>query len=439
MRKVSLIAAAVATAVTATSAFAVDFNGYMRAGVGVSADGGQQVTFQKNKIGRLGNEGDIYGEVQLGKEVYNNDGKTFYVDSMLAMTSNGSNDWEGTAANCGLATNDSGGDIVKCANDAEFALRQLNVRAQGVLDFAPEATLWAGKRYYQRRDIHISDLYYWNISGAGAGIEGIEAGPGQLSLAWVRNDRNDNFKLGENNNGDTPDTGNEGSAVNVNTLDARYAGIPLWENGSLEVGINYALVHDTDAASQAAKDAKNGVMLTSELTQGLADGFNKTVFQYGTEGYSKSFAFYGDGSWYGAEAKSGASGYRLINWGVVGLGDDWELGHQLLYGVGEEMWDGQDKWKAMSAVMRPVYKWNQNSKTIFEAGYSVDDNDGNKDKYGKFTVAQAWSAGSSFWARPEIRLYASYLNSDKADNSKSFDNRTSDDSLQFGVQVEAWW
>lgn len=423
MKKISVIAAAVAASLAAGSAFAVDFHGYMRAGVGVSADGGQQVTFEKNKIGRLGNEGDTYGEVQLGKEVYNNNGKTFYVDSMFAMSSNGSNDWEGTGTNCGL----SGTDL-KCTDDAQFALRQFNVRAQGVLDFAPEATLWAGKRYYQRHDIHISDFYYWNISGSGAGIEGIEAGPGRLSVAWVRNDR-----------GDLQDSGNDGGAVNVNTLDARYAGIPVWENGSLEVGMNYALVHDTDAASQAAKDAKNGVMLTAELTQGLASGFNKTVLQYGTEGYSKAFAFYGDGSWYGAEAKKGASGYRLINWGVVGLGDSWELGHQLVYGVGEEMWDGQDKWETMSAVIRPVYKWDDNHKTIFEAGYAVDDNDGTKDKYGKLTVAQAWSAGSSFWARPEIRLYASYLTSDYDNDRKVFDSGKSDDSFQFGVQAEAWW
>jgi maltoporin len=423
MKKISVIAAAVAASLAAGSAFAVDFHGYMRAGVGVSADGGQQVTYEKNKIGRLGNEGDTYGEVQLGKEVYNNNGKTFYVDSMFAMSSNGSNDWEGTGTNCGL----SGSDL-KCTDDVEFALRQFNVRAQGVLDFAPEATLWAGKRFYQRHDIHISDFYYWNISGSGAGIEGIEAGPGRLSLAWVRNDR-----------GDLADTGNNGGAVNVNTLDARYAGIPVWENGSLEVGINYALVHDTDEASQDAKDAKDGVMLTAELTQGLSNGFNKTVLQYGTEGYSKAFAFYGDGSWYGGEAKKGASGYRLINWGVVGLGDSWELGHQLVYGVGEEMWDGQDKWKAMSAVIRPVYKWDDNHKTIFEAGYGMDDNDGAKDKYGKLTVAQAWSAGSSFWARPEIRLYASYLTSDYDNDRKVFDSGKSDDSFQFGVQAEAWW
>lgn len=424
MKKVSVIAAAVAATLAGGNAVAadVDFHGYMRAGVGMSTDGGQQVTFEKQKVGRLGNEGDIYGEVQLGKEVYNNDGKTFYVDSMFAMTSNGSNDWESTASNCGLDGSD-----VKCVDDAQFALRQFNVQAKGVLGLAPEATLWAGKRFYQRHDIHISDFYYWDISGAGAGVEGIEAGPGKLSLAWVRNDRSD-----------VPDEFN-GDAVNVNTFDARYAGIPLWENGSLEVGVDYAMVNETSGASDAAQDAKDGVMLTAELTQGLSNGFNKTVLQYGTEGYSKIMAFYGSGNWYGAEAKDGASGYRIINWGVIGLGENWELGHQLVYGVGEDMWDGQDKWEAMSAVVRPVYKWDDNHKTIFEAGYGIDDNDGADNKYGKFTVAQAWSAGSSFWARPEIRLYASYLTSDYDDGSKVFDSGKSDDSFQFGVQAEAWW
>ncbi|MGU3845470.1 carbohydrate porin, partial [Vibrio diabolicus] len=121
----------------------------------------------------------------------------------------------------------------------------------------------------------ISDFYYWNISGAGAGVEGIEAGPGKVSFAWVRNDR-----------GDIADPGNDGGDTNVNTLDVRYAGLPLWDNGSLEMGLNYAILNETDAAPNGTKDAKNGVMFTAELTQGLDAGFNKTVLQYGTEGYS---------------------------------------------------------------------------------------------------------------------------------------------------------
>ncbi|MFE8729986.1 carbohydrate porin, partial [Aeromonas hydrophila] len=124
------------------------------------------------------------------------------------------------------------------------------------------------------------------------------------------------------------------------------------------------------------------------------------------------------GSWYGAEAKDGADGFRLINHGVVPMGNSWEMGHQLVYGVGNEMWDGNDKWETMSAVVRPMYKWDDFNKTIFEGGYFKDKNKSTngsslEDSGYKLTLAQAWSAGSSFWARPEIRVFASYVGFDK--------------------------
>lgn len=61
----------------------------------------------------------------------------------------------------------------------------------------------------------------------------------------------------------------------MNTLDARYAGIPLWSDATLEVGVDYAIVRPTDAQDAERSDLKNGVMLTTELTQGLLGGFNK--------------------------------------------------------------------------------------------------------------------------------------------------------------------
>lgn len=413
------ISAAVAMALASASASAVDFHGYMRSGLGISQDGSTQ-TYEKNKVGRLGNESDTYGELQLGQEVYNKAGKTFYVDSMLAVTSDGSNDWEATS-------ND----------DANFALRQFNVQAKNLL--GGNETIWAGKRFYQRHDIHISDFYYWNISGAGAGIEGIQAGPGQLSLAWVRNDRSDSEGTGV--------TG----ALNVNTLDARYAGIPLWTDASLELGLDYAIVNPTDAQDDENSNLKDGVLITAELTQGLLGGFNKTVLQYGTEGYAKSFAFYGDGSWYGAETSKGADGFRIINHGVISLGDSWDISHQLVYGVANDWNKGySDKYETFSAVVRPVYKWNDNMKTIFELGYHDDSisyvGGHSSDGYNgaKYTIAQAFTAGKGFWARPEIRIYATYLDvggkawqSDTAQTP--FNGSKDDNTWNFGVQAEAWW
>lgn len=156
------LSAALAAALISPSVFAasatlpgIDFHGYMRAGVGVSGDG-SQAEWQKNKIGRLGNESDTYGELELGSEVYKKNDVSFYLDSMVSMVSDGSNDNETTL-------ND----------DAQFGLRQLNLQIKGLVPGDPNAVIWGGKRYYQRHDLHIIDTKYWNISGSGAGIKTI--------------------------------------------------------------------------------------------------------------------------------------------------------------------------------------------------------------------------------------------------------------------------
>ena len=66
---VALAAALASPSLFAASSVPIDFHGYLRSGVGVSRDGGME-EWQKNKIGRLGNEADTYGELELGSEVY---------------------------------------------------------------------------------------------------------------------------------------------------------------------------------------------------------------------------------------------------------------------------------------------------------------------------------------------------------------------------------
>ncbi|WP_048667474.1 carbohydrate porin, partial [Vibrio crassostreae] len=104
---------------------------------------------------------------------------------------------------------------------------------------------------------------------------------------------------------------------------------------------------------------------------------------------------YGDGSWYGAEAESGAAAYRIINWGVIQIADQWEMGHQLVWSSSTDDIDvGQTKdISYFSSVVRPVYKWDENMKTLFEVGYfNRNVGDGSAESGSKITVAQAWTA-----------------------------------------------
>lgn len=412
MLKKSLLAISILTSISGMAvASDVDFYGYMRAGVGTSADSGSNVSHEKARLGRLGNENDVYGEIGLGKEVYNEDGKTMYVDSMIAVTSDGSNDWE-----------DTNGD------DANIALRQFNVQAKGFLDFAPEATLWAGKQYYQRQDIHISDFFYWSVSGAGAGIENIDVGGNNLSIAWVRGDSRGSDVFNEK--------------LNINILDVRYAGIDLGGLFKLELGVDYAMVNDTKEQNAPSNTTKNGTMLTAVFVHdGFFGGDNKTVFQYGSEGYGSTMATYGDGLAYNVDSQSGSTGYRVINTGLISPSANWDFSHQILFGSSEGSELGQtDDITTLSLIARPVYKWNKNHKTMLEAGYYTDTDANGEERSGsKFTLAQAWTAGESFYARPEIRAFVSYVQDDNTIHNGNLDKNHIDNDISFGVQAEVWW
>ncbi|EEX64465.1 maltoporin LamB [Vibrio metoecus] len=393
MKKVSVIAAAVAATLAAGSAFAVDFNGYFRAGTGISGNGNADIAFQKAGVGRLGNENDNYYEFGFAEELKTGE-QTWKVESMIAQGNNGANGWE----------------------DGDFNVAQFNVQAKGLLASDQEAVMWAGKRYYQRKDIHITDFYFLNTSGTGGGIENLSIGNQKLSVALIQD-------------GDHTDSSGY-------IFDARLANIGLWENATLELAVAYNFATEKDSKTELADD---GVMGTAILHQGLSNGFNQTVFQYGTAGYGAQVAnFWGAGTYYGRgnADNNDANGFRLLNWGVINLGEAWEMGHQLAYLSGSDIGTAKADIDQYSVVVRPMYKWNDTMRTVFEAGYNSGDNDKGEDfEYSKFTVAQAWAMGNSFWARPELRVYGSYV----TDHEGTTFGSKGDSDFVMGIQVEAWW
>ncbi|VEA65842.1 Maltose-inducible porin [Serratia plymuthica] len=414
------LSVALAMALSSPVAFAVetpgiDFHGYLRSGVGVSQDGGLE-EWQKNKIGRLGNESDTYGEIELGSEVYKKNDVSFYLDTMVSMVSDGSNDSETTLG-----------------DDAQFGLRQLNLQIKGLIPGDPNAVIWGGKRYYQRHDLHIIDTKYWNISGAGAGVENLSFGPGAISVAWIRGDGNDvDYRVDNTND------------LNINYLDLRYAGWKPWTGAWTEFGIDYAMPNPTNKQKEygGLYDAENGVMLTGEISQDMLGGYNKMVLQYATKGLAQNMVSQG-GGWYDVWNNTrDATGYRVINTGLIPITDKFSLNHVLTWGSASDLSDAIDKSNLISLVGRAQYQFTQYVRGIGEAGafYQKDDHkDGSHYKQGgeKYTLALGLADGPEFMSRPELRVYASYLNDSEQGNS--FKDGTASNTWNFGVQVEAWW
>lgn len=420
----TFLAVAIGGALFATSASAVDFHGYARSGIGWTSGGGEQSAFTVNGGGskyRLGNESDTYAELKLGQELFKDGEKTIYFDTNLAYGGTlHNNDWTETSP----------------------ALRELNVQFKNFADSLPGATLWAGKRFYQRHDVHMNDFYYWDISGPGAGVENIDLGFAKLSVAVTRDTESGgafSYYYDHGKKSWVSDRDDKKDVYN-DIFDIRLADIKLWQDASLELGFDYGSAHTKDDAHFNDENAtKKGYMITAEYTQGnFFGGFNKLAVQYARNSMT---------SWNNGHAQGSLSGnrgdmLRVINQGVVQFSDKVETMYALIY----EKTDLENKqgktW--YSAGIRPMYKWTNTMSTLVEFGYDriKDQASGKKNDLTKVTLAQQWQAGSSIWARPAIRVFGTYAHwNDKfnTENRTSQGYKAKDGEFIAGVQFEAWW
>ncbi|AIZ78289.1 maltoporin [Actinobacillus equuli] len=416
----TMLATLVSSALLSTSALAVDFHGYARSGIGWTSGGGEQSAFTVNGGGskyRLGNEAETYAELKLGQELYKNGEKSIYLDSNVAYSVNQQVDWE--------ATNP--------------ALREINVQFKNFADSLPGATLWAGKRFYQRHDVHMNDFYYWDISGPGAGVENIDVGFGKLSLAVTRNTEKDGAYSWGYDPKEKKWKNNQDKDVYNDVFDVRLAGIETNKDGSLEIGFDFGNAHTKDGAIYEKDATKRGYMATIEHTQGnFFGGFNKFTAQYAKDAMTS----WSTGHSQGGSANNKGDMLRLINQGVVQASDKVEVMYALIY----EKTDLDNKrgktW--YSAGVRPMYKWNDTMSTLLEVGYDriKDQASGQKNDLMKYTIAQQWQAGSSIWARPAIRVFGTYAHwNDKFNTAHRTDAgyKAKDGEFIGGVQFEAWW
>ena len=405
------VASAVAAAllgVSAGSASALEFSGYLRSGGGSTLDkDGGQVCFQLpgayTKY-RLGNECETYAELGFKQELFDaKDGVKFTYYGRLAYVSDQLQDFE--------SFKDNGRDI---------ASRENWIEAKN-LPFLNGASVWGGKRFYERNDVHITDFYYWDASGYGIGIQDFKAGPVKLSYALLRN----------------------GNSTNNATTrhDFRVGGINLGAAGDLTVGLQLNTADATDAVP--ANQQNDGQAITIQhFKGGVLGGFNKFAVQWG-KGSARNLVF---------PYPSNGESEDNKTWRVVEM-LQWQTSPQFSGMFTAVYQDQQDNYKWLSYGVRPVWHINPYFKMQFEYGHdevkptSGDANNRRTRKLDKLTIAPTISAGGGFWARPEIRVFYTYAKWNDAardlwggvagGTGGRFGSDT--DGSTIGFQVEAWW
>ena len=402
---------AAALLAVAGSAQALEFHGYFRSGIGWGSKDGGQVCFglpgaQGNGNFRLGNECGTYGELQFDHSLFDGkDGVKFDYHLMLGYFAPGQTDFENLAG--------PGNHI---------ALRQNWAEAKN-LPFLNGGSAWIGKRYYQRHDVHITDFFYWNNSGPGAGIEKIKLGQeikGSLAI----------FRANGNNGANNPNN-------NATTmLDGRVHDINLGGAGSLEAGLQY------NTADTKLPNSKSGTAVTAEWSLPVLGGVNKLFVTKGTGsanapalGNPNNTPGTQDGSWGIQDTLQVQISPDISGMGVIGH------------------WNFKNNYKWTYIGARPVYHFSDYFKLQAEAGLNkVTAQNQAAAKLTKLTIAPTLVAGRGFWTRPELRFFYTYAKwNDKARDgvfgtgggtvaggaAGPFGTSTSGSS--YGFQAEAWW
>lgn len=422
--KLSAIAVAVAAATLATgaSAASIDFHGYARSGVGSSSKGGSIVCYGKY-VGswgtyRLGNECDTYTEMQFDANLAEKAGTAFKLHTMLAYGTQQTGDWENTSP----------------------AFRQIWAEATNV-GSGPlaSASLWVGKRFYKRQDVHMLDFFYNNNSGPGAGIENVDFGFAKFSFAYMRKTEQDwsGYETGRFGNY-RPEVAN-GGLNSVTNYDFRLEGIQLGESGgAIDVFMNIVGKNNRSNAAGVKAEAKGGWGFTAQHTIGVLGGFNRAVFQYAK-----------DASTLEGSANLNFNGkyeaFRLFDHLVFDFGD---INGSAFMGY-SRVKDGD---KSFTMGVRPWYHFNDLYSIGAEAGYTNSrHNGGGTDRISKLTLAGQIAPGKGYWARPSLRAYYTFANwsdslkgtnvaalgRDYGVTAQGYENATSGST--YGLQMEAWW
>ena len=402
------LAAAAMLGLASGGAFAVDFDGYFRAGPGATKKDAARACYNLGISGghyRLGNECDFYGEFGLA-QTGTVDGVNYKAKVMFNEYNPGT---------------DVGG--------SSSSFEQMYVEGSG-FDISPGTNFWIGKRFYGRQDVHILDTFFVRMDGVGVGADKIEIGGGaKLGLAYFSSDSFSGF--GDPGNGLSTNPGNR---FNIDVTE-----IATNPGGKLRVTGTFTQGH-FDNAVNGKGTTGFGISLQHQQELNGLGGANTAWLQYaqGSAGLDANFGT--------MTATSSVKKWRIVesmSWQVGPFGGQ----AVALYGQHDkDDLAGTAKYKELSIGGRGSYAITKNFKLVAEAGYMEKKPDGqDTQKLAKFTFAPTLSTGPGFFNRPELRLYVTTAKWNSAANTASGlggltglgDGKTKGTS--YGAQAEIWF
>ena len=404
------------------------FHGYLRSGFGVDATGKGLQPFAAPLAGskyRLGNEAETYLETTFNYGIASEEVDPAYFDTRITLAYAAP-----TSQSSSFATT--------------FSLREAYALARRVWSAQPQASFWAGARYYDRHDVHITDYYYRDPSGFGGGVEDVAIGErARLALAWIGGTQDE-----LDPNGTVPT--NELFRFNKNTFDVRFYGLDV---GRARLSVALDLSHfngdevNTDGGAPIVLEDSFGASSTAIVEWPFTGGRYKVALQYG-----RGAAFDFRSVLTAPAGRTLVPGehvrlddlwqYRVVSDLLVDQRGPWQLQALALYQELENGAASNSRIRWISLGARPVRRLGRFFSLATEAGwdYTVQDDRPGGSLF-KLTVAPQLTPALKFLSRPSLRAFATWAHwSDEFRGSVAA--ATHPDGVRgaaFGVQLESWW
>ncbi|MFC3394158.1 carbohydrate porin [Brenneria rubrifaciens] len=381
-------------------------------------------------VGRLGNEDDTYLELKLEHKQKLDNGATTRFKVMMADGQRTYNDWT--------------------ADTSDLNVREAFVELGSLPTFTgifKETTLWAGKRFDRDNfDIHELDSDVIFLAGTGGGV---------YDVKWTEGFKS-NFSLYGRSLGE------------ITALDNDIKNYVFTANnfaGPFQFMLSGLKAKNNDVKENTGTRRDN---ITVTNTNAGDKGYHAMAVWHGDdfyglrEGSAKVAVLYGHGL--GAEVKSvGSDGnlsndadtWRLATYGDTPLSNRWTFAPSIFAQTSQDRYVKGDDYQWVIFNARLVQEITENFALAYEGSYQYMDLDPRNYRglnqvsggFYKMTLAPTFKVSeiANIFSRPELRLFASYMDWDKRlDNYSSEDTFgstgfTAGGEWNFGVQMETWF
>lgn len=427
-----------------------EFHGYSRAGFGWNQDGGTGNRFRWNYDAsgldehdwRLGNEPhNAYTNLTLVKNIKTDDQSFAKFVTSLIVEPKGEDNWEETS----------------------MVVRQLYAEV-GNFSWAPGVTFWAGEKWYRHPgDQHITDWQFLDIAGYGGGVGDIPLGDAaKLSIAALGFIDENSYTTISGGSTDITDNGEPASYV----VDIRVEDIPIGVGNMLvqvaptwTTGGKFSEPVLADDDSQITElDSESGWMSAVYLNFDdffgmMKGGYGRVIGRYGT-GYGATL--FNNRYMQPNPFKTSIDWENSTRWSIS-LDGLMEISprFQFMPVIAYQQFDtGLDENNSITKILyggRAKYSLNDNFALQLEAGAVYLDSEPSSTASGhledtlyKVTFAPTIQPKMGFWARPEIRFFATYAWWDDEESNAYLDDPAGIDSddtsgLTYGIQMEVWF